>query len=230
MAAACSHTGVARTRLPAVALLALAALLGAGPPAKRQDPRDLQLTIYARRALLGDKDLAPLNVFVRVEEGVATLSGPVPSREMAEHAVAVVKKVEGIREVRNDLSVVPPRAEQALGSLLAGLGVLPGLPSGPAAGLDDRGSVPGAALAKEAPPPEVFSAHPDVAPPRPAAPRGPTVSLGAPVAIAPDRAPGPATLRAPRAEAPGRPVARSAEDFPALRASVERISPAPRRR
>src|SRR5262249_42738003 len=137
MAAACSHTGVARTRLPAVALLALAALLGAGPPAKRQDPRDLQLTIYARRALLGDKDLAPLNLSPRGGGGVATLPGPLPSRETAEHAVAVVKKVEGIREARNALSVVPPRTEQALGSLRAGGGPLPGAPSGPAAGLDD---------------------------------------------------------------------------------------------
>ena len=39
---------------------------------------DLILTVLARKALLDDRDLATLNLGVRVQQRVATLWGPVP--------------------------------------------------------------------------------------------------------------------------------------------------------
>src|SRR5947207_6099690 len=48
------------------------------------DPtQDLGHTIQARRLLLEDPDLAPLNLGVRVRNRVATLWGPVPSADLA---------------------------------------------------------------------------------------------------------------------------------------------------
>src|SRR3954470_14031744 len=47
---------------------------GALPPSVL---RDVGLTVRARQALRRDKELAPLNLGVKVREGVATLWGPV---------------------------------------------------------------------------------------------------------------------------------------------------------
>src|SRR4051794_23423697 len=61
---------------------------------------DVRLTSHARRALLEDCQLAPLNLGVKVKDGVATLWGPVPSEKVAEEALERVKGVEGIAGVR----------------------------------------------------------------------------------------------------------------------------------
>ncbi len=76
--------------------------------------RDLVLTIQARRALLRDPELGPLNLGVRIRNRVATLWGPVPTAELSFKAELCVRGVFELREVRNELCVsgvnLPARA------------------------------------------------------------------------------------------------------------------------
>jgi hypothetical protein len=62
--------------------------------------RDLRLTVLARRELQSDRVLAPLNLGIRVRDGVAEVWGNIPSDEVARQAVAKVGTVKGIRDVR----------------------------------------------------------------------------------------------------------------------------------
>jgi osmotically-inducible protein OsmY len=66
---------------------------------------DCRLTLYARQALNGDSLLADLNLGVTVRDHVATLWGPIPSRQLAGRAVERLRTVQGIAEVINDLRV-----------------------------------------------------------------------------------------------------------------------------
>jgi hypothetical protein len=86
--------------------------LAAADPRDVPEYRDLQQTMRARGALLKDKALAPLNLGVRVHNRVATLWGPVPSKELKERAARVLRQVPDFLEVRNELHVEPP-ADQA---------------------------------------------------------------------------------------------------------------------
>ena len=92
----------------------------AEPPARRSSSHDIELELHARRALQKDSTLAPYNLFVRVEQGVATVSGAVASRELARRAVQALKKVRDIHEVRDATRVETFEAEESLRSLLAG--------------------------------------------------------------------------------------------------------------
>src|SRR5450755_115852 len=83
--------------------------------------RDLALTIQARGLLLRDRELAALNVGVRVRNRVAVLWGPVPSAEMAFKAEVYLRGLVELIEVRNELHVTGEP-----------LPVLGGLPSPPA--------------------------------------------------------------------------------------------------
>ena len=67
--------------------------------------RDVVLTIQARRLLLKDRELATLNVGVRVRNRVAVLWGPVPSVELALKAESCVREMFEIVEIRNELFV-----------------------------------------------------------------------------------------------------------------------------
>lgn len=67
---------------------------------------DLILTVLARRALLDDRDLASLNLGVRVQRRVATLWGPVPSVATAQRAMAMLTNLPELVRVQNDMHVV----------------------------------------------------------------------------------------------------------------------------
>jgi hypothetical protein len=70
--------------------------------------RSIRLELHARKSLLDDKQLAGLNLGVRVREGVATLWGSVPTRELTDRAVKKVSGVLGILDVHSELLVVRP--------------------------------------------------------------------------------------------------------------------------
>lgn len=70
--------------------------------------RDCQRTLRTRQALLQDEALANFNLGVSVRSGVATLWGLVPTRPLADRAVARVRLVPGILNVRSEIHVVPP--------------------------------------------------------------------------------------------------------------------------
>ena len=90
-------------------LLAGAAL---AEPADKAVPTDVQLALQARSALWDQSPFDKLNLGVSVRDGVATVSGPLPSTAVAEQAIALLKAVPGIRSVVND-TYIPP-ADQAL--------------------------------------------------------------------------------------------------------------------
>src|SRR5437588_4982271 len=110
-------------RLSPVLALALVVLLmpAAGVlPAEEIDPRDLYREVMARQALQNDPKLAPLCLGVRVRNRVATLTGPVPTRELARHAVNVLRLMPELSDVRDQLIVqfeqplvLPPTATPA---------------------------------------------------------------------------------------------------------------------
>jgi hypothetical protein len=68
---------------------------------------DTLLTLSARRTLVADADLAPLNIGVSVHWGVATLWGAVPSPALAGRAADLLRRQPQFREVRNTLLIVP---------------------------------------------------------------------------------------------------------------------------
>lgn len=64
--------------------------------------RDLAATVRARRLLQEDRVLGPLNLGVAVENGVVSLWGPVPSRDVARQAIAKMETIKGITDVRTN--------------------------------------------------------------------------------------------------------------------------------
>lgn len=65
------------------------------------DPVDLHREFQAMEALRKDPQLGALNLGVRVRGRVATLWGPIPTRDLADRAVATLKKLPELREVRD---------------------------------------------------------------------------------------------------------------------------------
>ncbi len=69
------------------------------------NPRDLRHEIMVRDVLSADPRLDPLNIIVRVKDRVATLSGEVPSLELARRAVEKARTVREVKEVRSQLRI-----------------------------------------------------------------------------------------------------------------------------
>jgi BON domain-containing protein len=100
-----------RHRLLTGMLLATVSLIY-GPAAawaidEQEFSRDLLQTVEARRALLQDRELAPLNLGVKVHNRVAVLWGPVPSAELAKKAVRLLSMMPELSEIVNELKVCP---------------------------------------------------------------------------------------------------------------------------
>jgi osmotically-inducible protein OsmY len=93
-------------------LTALVAAEGDEPPPQPQATtpsiRDVEVTIRAREALGKDRELAPLNLGVKVRRGEATLWGPVPSAALIRRATQVLENVRGVYKVRSELYIVMP--------------------------------------------------------------------------------------------------------------------------
>jgi BON domain len=85
--------------------LLLTAVLTPAASAGPVDFTDLHHEVLVRTVFAEDARLEPLNIIVRVHDHVATLSGPVPTRELAQRAIAEAKKVPAIREVRDGMQV-----------------------------------------------------------------------------------------------------------------------------
>jgi hypothetical protein len=77
----------------------------------------MRLTVLARRAFQHDRVLGPLNLSVKVRDGVATVWGPVPSAEVGRQAVARLEAINGIYEVRSDLHLRKPADKPLLAEL-----------------------------------------------------------------------------------------------------------------
>ncbi len=92
-----------RTLTCGLLLLLPGPLLGQG----RTLAPDVLQTCEARKALLQDTVLGPLNLGVKVTNRVAVLWGPVPSAQIAGQAVSLLQKVPGLIAVRNELEIDP---------------------------------------------------------------------------------------------------------------------------
>lgn len=68
---------------------------------------DVLQTYEARKALLRDPVLGPLNLGVKVTNRVAVLWGPVPSTETAMRAVSLLEKLPGLVAVKDELDIDP---------------------------------------------------------------------------------------------------------------------------
>lgn len=141
--------------------------------------RDFELESKVHRALSANGPLKKLNLFVRVVDGKASLSGAVPSAELRQQALRIAERVDGVLAVRGDGLYVSSSGQNAKPMI-----VLP---------LEDR-------------PTQTRSASPG-SPPLPATPRpadaGQQITLLAPEAAPrPARAPEPAQLTANPRSAP----------------------------
>jgi osmotically-inducible protein OsmY len=89
----------------AIGCAALTAAGGADPPAAVSS-NDGAVTLRAKKALWDNPTLLKLNLGVRVQNGVATLHGPIPHAALAEQAISSVRGVAGVRDVVSELYVV----------------------------------------------------------------------------------------------------------------------------
>ncbi len=91
--------------LPRLVILAGVLFLSRAPRLAAQSPAalDMDQTLLARQALQDDPALAPLDLGVRVHNGVARLFGPVPSPALARRAVACLQALPALTGVRNEL-------------------------------------------------------------------------------------------------------------------------------
>jgi hypothetical protein len=97
-------------RLGSSALAAILLILGSASAPAQDDPiRDCRLAMRARQAWQQDPALANvIHLGVTVRAGTATIWGAVPSAELARRAETLVRDIQGIFEVRNELHVEVP--------------------------------------------------------------------------------------------------------------------------
>jgi hypothetical protein len=88
-------------------------ILACLPPVRAADASpadDCRLTLYARQALLRDNTLEPLNLGVSVKQYVATVWGSAPTKQLADRALDTVRKVNGVANVVDRVTVDMPGA------------------------------------------------------------------------------------------------------------------------
>jgi hyperosmotically inducible protein len=68
---------------------------------------DATITTRVKTALLNDPDVGGLRIDVDTTVGVVTLSGVVKSQAEAEKALAVAKRIDGVKDVKSTLQVNP---------------------------------------------------------------------------------------------------------------------------
>jgi osmotically-inducible protein OsmY len=98
-------------RYPTVILLALTLLapltFGACGKSVGETIDDATITARVKTTLLNDPDVAGLRIDVDTFKGVVTLSGAVKSPIERDKAVAVARRVGGVRDVKSTLQVNP---------------------------------------------------------------------------------------------------------------------------
>jgi hyperosmotically inducible protein len=95
-----------------LALAFMAAALWAVPTAAA--PTDAWITAKAKLALFNTENVPVTDVNVDTVDGIVTLHGKVPSAATKSEAEAAARKVEGVKEVRNLLQVVPSSRMEAV--------------------------------------------------------------------------------------------------------------------
>ncbi len=68
---------------------------------------DATITTRVKTALLNDPDVGGLRIDVDTTVGVVTLSGVVKSQAEADKAMALARKIDGVKDVKSTLQVNP---------------------------------------------------------------------------------------------------------------------------
>jgi hyperosmotically inducible protein len=68
---------------------------------------DATITTRVKTALLNDPDVGGLRIDVDTTIGVVTLSGVVKSKEEEAKAIAVARRIDGVKDVKSTLQVNP---------------------------------------------------------------------------------------------------------------------------
>jgi hyperosmotically inducible protein len=68
---------------------------------------DATITTRVKTALLNDPDVAGLKIDVDTTVGVVTLSGVVESRDEEAKAIAIARRIGGVKDVKSTLQVNP---------------------------------------------------------------------------------------------------------------------------
>jgi osmotically-inducible protein OsmY len=68
---------------------------------------DATITTRVKTALINAPDVAALSIDVDTFKGVVTLSGRVKSQDEATRAMGVARGIDGVREVKSALQVIP---------------------------------------------------------------------------------------------------------------------------
>jgi hypothetical protein len=99
----------------------------AGPPTTlaKRDPADDALATAIAHALADDERVNAMKIKVAVDAGVVTLTGAARDIAAKDAAEAVVRRVGGVRDVRNQLDLTRP------GEPEPGTSVIPEMPSPP---------------------------------------------------------------------------------------------------
>ena len=69
----------------------------------REQFADIIITTKVHEAILDELSLRPFDINVRTIKGVVELSGLVNSRDDMDKAIAIARKIEGVKLVRNDM-------------------------------------------------------------------------------------------------------------------------------
>ena len=71
---------------------------------------DAAITAKVKTALSTQRDIKTSDVNVNTHQGIVQLAGFVHSEEAARRAAEIARNVSGVKSVKNDLVVVPPRS------------------------------------------------------------------------------------------------------------------------
>lgn len=66
---------------------------------------DSVITAKVKAALVEDKQVSAMKIKVITKDGVVTLKGAVPNAEAGQHALQLAAGVEGVKDVKSDLTV-----------------------------------------------------------------------------------------------------------------------------
>ena len=69
---------------------------------------DLTISTQVKIALIQDARLGELRINAATSHGVTTLQGSVPSQEDADRAIAIARKVRGVKDVKSELTLQLP--------------------------------------------------------------------------------------------------------------------------
>ncbi|RQR80249.1 BON domain-containing protein [Burkholderia sp. Bp9012] len=69
--------------------------------------RDATITTKAKAELVGTRGLSAGDIHVKTRHGIVMLTGSVPDEQQRTQAVSVVKQIDGVQDVRNQLTIRP---------------------------------------------------------------------------------------------------------------------------